>query len=80
MNNPFITPAPPEDVIPECKLSQVPSMSGATKPEITLISGQKRNWTEKASPEPECNEQVLRKTTIEHSICLRKRVKKKPLS
>ena len=50
-----ITPAPPEDVIPESKLSQVPSMSGATKPEITPISGQKRTWSEKASPEPEMN-------------------------
>ena len=71
---------PPEDAVPESKQSEVPADSGAAKPKIKPISGLKRTWTEKASPEPEagrtsCQELVLRKTIIEDSNCLRKRVK-----
>ena len=47
-----ISPAPHEDVIPESKRSQVPTISGATKPEIKPIPGQKRTWTEKDPQSP----------------------------
>ena len=46
----------PEDILPECKQGEVPSTLGAINAphsKTTPATGQKRTWTEKASPE--CN-------------------------